>query len=315
MMLLLPALLVLLAGCTDLPGGQQTQDEQPDVIQVDRPTCQVGGQRCSAGSVTRFAGTGEVRLALTNNGERPITVNVGQNGRQMMVSKCNDELVRIGSVTEGFRVLIQGPSEYTEETSFSPGGTIDVEENQRMTAIWPLTIEAGPDTLSRLGNSCQMDFEVSFDQTIETSRQVQIKQDRDVPDAASLDTTTTSKRPVRLRVEAPDSIVRAEGRNLVAEAFFENVGDGEITDVQRIEYMSGWDALFQCSPSNSDLRVYGEGPREGQSYRKSCSFPVGPDDDGPRSTVEWLRFEGDYSYRMSLGTETIELRPAPGEGG
>ncbi|MFB6294252.1 MAG: hypothetical protein ABEI97_00685 [Candidatus Nanohaloarchaea archaeon] len=326
---LLLVVAVLLAGCTGLP-SQSSQEETPDVIQVEGPDCRVGGSPCSSGAVTRYSGSIDISLTVHNNGDLPVTVQVAQprqsdqNGRAVMISKCNDELVGIDS----FGGTVTGPSRYTELTDVSSytddaKGWVTVGGNQRLDLTWTLSVPSDAD-ISELGNSCLMAFELAFNQSLRTRTQVQIKRSTSVADVASLGEETTSKRPVRLRIDAPSRFVAEDGKKLVARAFLENRGTGTITNVTAIN-ASESSGIFadiaskqaagatgygaKCSPRNVALRMFGEGPREGQSYRKTCTISYSP---SSASEVTWLPFEAEYSYRMDLGSRAVTLEPVEG---
>lgn len=309
----LPLTVILLAGCTSLP-VQQGQQEQPNAIQIDGPTCQVGGQPCSAGPFTRFAGSGEVRLTVENTAEKPIRVMVGNNGRELMISKCNSNLVSISD--GGFDVTIVGPS---TRKNPSISQEITVKEDQRLIATWSLNILADERTISRLGNSCPLEFELTFIQkNLRTAEQVQLKAIDDVPDASTLDTQTEMERPVKLKIESPSAIVVAKDRQLVARAYFQNVGDGRITNAKKLSAVTGTGGTAFTSKScdTDTIRMFGEGPRSGQSYRRSCGFGLpAPGKLGSQSVVEWVEFRGTYRYEMPLGTKIIELKPSQRQGG
>lgn len=304
---------VVLAGCTQL--GTTPAQEKPDVIQVDGPTCRIGGTACAGTTVTKFGGPATVRMTIGNFGEAPVTVDVGKQGRGILVSKCNNRLASLEAGSGGFAARREGPARFDDtRQGWTPEkwSAVTLKKDERLTLEWTLEIVPGDGDVSRLGYSCPLEFEAQFAQQLRTRRQVQIKTGADVRDVTELDTETTSERPVRLRIDAPESFLAAEGKAMSVNAFLENVGGGEITSVSSIQPVENSfvsrHTENECTPPDKDLRLFGEGPREGQSYRKTCV--VTPRAPVSGSTVEWLAFTATYSYRLPLATKTIEIQPS-----
>lgn len=321
--LLLLVAAVLLAGCTQLDRGARKQDK-PDVIEIEGPTCRIGGTPCSDTKVTKYGGPATVRLTFGNFGEEEVNVSVGPRGRRMLISKCNSQLASLDPAKGGgFSVKRSGPTRLDEWTSGrgeTPPKRITLKPDERLTLEWRFEIVPGDGDVSRLGYSCPLAFEARFVQKLNASRQIQIKARQDVSDVSSLDSTQTAKRPVRLKIDAPKRFVAKEGRALLADAYLEDVGKGEVTDVLSIRPVEGSfiadnlkkedGSRVECTPDDQDLRMFGEGPREGQSYRKSCVIDYGPGDLGSASEIHWLKFTARYRYKLPLGTKTITLQPA-----
>ncbi|MFB6076555.1 MAG: hypothetical protein ABEK12_00295, partial [Candidatus Nanohaloarchaea archaeon] len=271
---------VLVAGCTAVSGQQKT--EKPDAVAVSGPDCFIGEEPCSTVDATKFSGDAEISVTVANNGDAKMSVDMGGNGRNVMVSTCNKQ---IASLENG--------GSFTAERS-GPGGTEDVsgqesvqlQPGQTLSMRWTMNIAPGGGDISKLGYACKMEFELTFDQVLRSARQIQLKQNTDVPDVPSLDATTTSKRPVRLVIDAPSSFVPASGggegqqKFLVTQAYLKNVGDGTVTDIKAINPETS--GVLQknnresCGPQNDALRMYGAGKRKGESYRKICTLKSNP---------------------------------------
>lgn len=310
-------LAVAIAGCT-VPGQQQ--DDGPKVIGVQGPKCTVGGQPCSSVSMTKYDDPVRVTLEFTNNGDEPVTVFLDPSGpelnfgRSILTSKCNDEIAEISEYevrlesNRGTTRMVN-PSEIGAE---SPDEEVEVDEDTRMTITWLFEV---PDDLSvsRLGYTCPLSFDLSFEQELEASRQIQLKAGREVRDVDRLDSTRTSKFPVKLVIDAPRSVVADEGRTLIAEGFLRNVGPGEITGVNKLEPASGsWVERNAESCQPDDIRMYQSGERAGESYRKTCTIPLSS--LGTSSDIRWLEYSASYRYDMPPSPSTINLKIEPVEG-
>ncbi len=309
--ILLIAAAVLLAGCTQFGGTQQ--QETPDVIQIDGPTCTIGGSSCADTEVTKFGGPATVRLTLSNFGKERVEVDLGERGRDVLVSKCNRQLASIHPDDGGtYSVEVSGPDRFRAwgDDGDEPPVRVTLAADERLTLEWQLAIVPDDGQVSRLGYSCPLEFEASFTQRVNTSRQVQVTSNPDVARVSSLDETTTSKQPVRLKIDAPDRFVAEGGRALTVRAFLDNVGDGDITNVSSITPVT--DSFLdeqkrECTPPNRDLRMFGEGPREGESSRKTCVLDYTP---AAESEIRWLDFTALYSYKLPLGTRSISIQPS-----
>ncbi|MDY6769186.1 MAG: hypothetical protein SVW02_03720 [Candidatus Nanohaloarchaea archaeon] len=297
---------VALAGCTSF---QQQQKEKPDKIEVSQPTCRIDGSSCSSVKANRFSGDATVSITVNNFGEENVTLHLGEggNGRNVMVSKCNDEIVRIKDFkaekqsSAGLETM-QGPAE------------IVLEKDSEAELRWTLDVVSSG-SVSELGYSCPLDFELPMTQTIRSGKQVQIKKNDDVPDVGQLDATTTSRFPVKLKIDAPDSHIVGQGK-LRPKGYLKNVGPGEITNITALQREDSADNILDegSCEEGVELKMYGPGPRQGESYRLPC--PVDTTlPEGARSAIEWIRFMATYDYTMPLSSKTIEVVPVAGGGG
>lgn len=287
---------VVLAGCLDTGGGERPDEEQPKVIQVSGPTCTVGGSQCTGQDLTKYDGPAIVTAEFRNQGDQPATVELGEQGSSVMTASCNSELVTI----DPFEATVTGPSGRQEVPSGQE--SVELQADEVLQLQWTLDIVPDDDSnVSTLGYSCPMSFEFRFDQDITTSKQIQVKSAESVPDAGSLASDTSSESPVRLRIDAPDTIVANPARTLVVEGYLENVGRGEITEVSALTARE-----ITCRNPDTVIRMYSQGPRSGESYRRVCTQELSIDSG---SRVEDLVYETTYSYRMPLGDVQLTLVP------
>lgn len=292
--LLLLLIAVIIAGCTTPGSDGTTREEQdePKVIQVSGPECVVSGSACRGQELTKYDGPARISAEFSNYGENPTTVRLGQNGSEVMVGSCNPDLVGLRS----FEATVTGPSGRRVVTS--PTAEIDQGEVLRM--VWTMDIVPDPDAnVSSLGYTCPLSFDLGFSQNITTSRQVQIKGSESVPDVQGLARQTTSKSPVELRINAPDHFVADGGRTLVAEGYLVNVGPGSVTSINSLTARE-----FTCRNADEEIRMFGQGPRAAESYRRVCTnrFTTSSGSD-----VADIVYETNYDYSMPLGGVTLSI--------
>lgn len=321
--------LAALAGCTSMPitaGGGQ---EKPDVVAVEGPTCTAGGQPCSAGDLTRYD-TATIRMSVVNNGDTPIFLRLdGKStkqsnwyGRNLLVSTCNEQITDI----TGYEVRRSGNGELTtwsHQAGFNNGkpsyaggipGQVKVRGGQQLAVEWDVEIIGDKATVSDLGYTCPLSFELDFKQHLRTSRQIQLRSSPDVPEVASLGTTTTSRRPVRLRIDAPRSFTVQGDRRLVSRAYLQNEGKGEVQDgsISISPAKGGLYSKKNCG-DGSNLRMYGRGKRGGQSYRQVCSKDPSGVLGSKTSAITEAVFTASYRYKMPLNDVRIPVRPLEGQ--
>lgn len=302
--LLVLVVAVVLAGCTANGGPPSEEEEEPKIIEIQGPDCFVNDNPCSSLQLTRYDGPVEIGVTFNNYGDTPVDLTLGGSpAREVMVSKCNDE---IASITQ-FSATLRGTQTRDEMSGGDVPQEIRIEGGMSLDMEWELELVPDGDDISSLGYSCPMDFELGFTQTINTSRQIQLKQDETVPDVQSLDTQTSARQPVRLQVEAPDRTVADGSQTIVMRGYFQDRGNGEITSIEDIQPQSG-DIDFSCGSGN--LRMYGSGQREGQSYRRVCrATPNASDRNQASSQIQWIGMTGTYDYELPLNSVTLDLVP------
>lgn len=318
--ILIMAVLVLVAGCTAPQPGGGNQEEKPKVIAVTGPECTVAGQRCADQQLTKYDDGVNVRLTVVNNGESAMILNVSNpssgvgNGRRVLVSTCNTDIADITS----FDPRLIGPTTSRSGADVYSTGDhtkVSIGPDQQLILEW--TFELVPDggQVSRLGYSCPLDFALTFSQTLQSTRQVQVRASTDVPEVSSVDTSTTSKRPVHLVIDAPKSFIYSESSDgttkpIVVRGYVQNRDRGTITNVGYIRGQ-GWMADNADSCENMDVFMNREGQRSGESSRLICV--VTPPERPSPSDVHLLEMEAQYDYEMSLQSQTIDIHPVEGE--
>jgi hypothetical protein len=311
---------VLVAGCTAL-GNQGEPREKPKVVEVERLECLVGGTPCADARLTKYDGPATIRLIVANFGEERIEVDVGKKGRHLMISKCNDQLANISE--EGFTVETRGPQGIQQE--FAEPDAVPVNQDERLVAEWTLDLVPAEDgNVSELGYQCPMEFRLEFTQLLKSQKQIQIRRDEDVPAVRNLDFLTSSKDPVKLVIDAPESFVPATGKRLVVRSYLENVGPGTVTKISYVRPVQEDLKEFyaNCDPAAGGIRMFGGGEREGQSYRRVCTMKSDDNSfmdltqEGSNteidSEVNWLRVEGKYTYRLPLASQRLVFVPVEG---
>ncbi|MCJ7478683.1 MAG: hypothetical protein MUP63_00705 [Candidatus Nanohaloarchaeota archaeon QJJ-7] len=301
------ALTVFLAGCTVLQ--ERETEDKPDIVQIEGPGCQLADQTCSSGPFTKYDSPARVRLNVENNGDSGMKVSLGRLGREVMVSKCNEKIANITGYT--VRNGSSGNLDTREAwDGDKPWEKVHLEGEEELMLEWELAVVPGNEDVPSLGWKCPMEFEIGFNQTIESRNQIQLKDSEGVSEVRQLSTSTTSKKPVRLVVESPESFVASGDRTLVTKAYIENVGRGEIMDIFSINPDSELLSSESCEPSNDNLRMYGGGEREGQSYRRVCRNETLSLKES--SVVNWVGYTSKLRYEVDLGTRTIAVNPVEG---
>lgn len=302
---------IALAGCTS-PLGQRQQEDEPDVVQIEGPTCTIGGEDCSEATVTKYSSPAEIRMTVSNNGEENMEVNLGRLGSQVLVSRCNADIASLEHGSGGFEARVEGPTRVTTVSGPDLEVPVTVRPDEQLSLSWTLEIVHDDSDVPSLGYTCPLDFELTFDQVLTSAQQIQIKESEDVPDVRELDFTTSSERPVILRIDAPESFVPEGTRVLPVRAYLENRGDGEITDIARIDPGENPGILSGADCPEREFRIYQAGDREGQSYRRLCNVASGDIPLSGSSDIRWARFAAEYSYELPLAGTEISIVPVEG---
>lgn len=168
-------------GCTG--GGSSTDSFGNQAINVE--SIQVTPQEISAGSNVR------IRMSLSNVGEIPAEVQVGNEeakenkGSRILSNACPD----IFEITE-FSASTTNSSETKKSYDLAPG--------YKARLNWKLSQNSEDVPLN--GYTCKFSFKVPFDYSVEAFRQIQIKENPDVPGAENL-FAKSSKGPMKLTLE------------------------------------------------------------------------------------------------------------------
>lgn len=322
---------VVLAGCTEqLNGGSNDEQEEPPVVQVSGPTCDVRGTACSEASLTRYDGPVNIRFEVTNYGQEEMTVHVGEKGREIMVSRCNPEIAAI----DGERIDGDANGNFTvrrvssaAEDDVTGQDSVSLQNQETLIVEWAFDIVPMDDTeVSRLGYTCPFDFRLTFDQVLSTSEQIQIRESEGVEEVAQLDSVTSSKEPVLLEMEFEDHFVASGGRSLPVRGWLNDVGDGEITNISYIRPVgSFWENVFGGDPADNvdgegdqndcrygydeSVQMYTRGDLAGQSDEQICRVENPSDLISTQSNVFWVDYEAEYEYEMPLPSTEFSVNP------
>jgi|APHM01.1.fsa_nt_gi hypothetical protein len=169
-------------GCTG--GGSPTDEFGDQAIAVNN--IQVQPKDITAGSNVR------IRMSLSNVGEIPAEVQIGNEeaetnkGSKILSNACPD----IFEVTE-FSASTSNNSDTEQSYSLAPG--------YKARLNWKLSQNSGDVPLN--GYTCKFSFKVPFDYSVEAFRQIQVKENPDVPGAENL-FAKSSKGPMKLTLES-----------------------------------------------------------------------------------------------------------------
>lgn len=331
MLLLVLIASILLAGCTDqlMDTGSQEQEEPP-VVQVSGPICEVRGEPCSEASLTRYDGPVNIRFEVSNFAKDEMTVHVGDKGQDIMISRCNPQIAAIdgerldGGDADGSYEVRRVSS--AAEDDVTDQDDVTLQNQETMIVEWVFDIVPLEETeVSRLGYTCPFEFRLTFDQVLTMSEQIQIRRNEDVSEVGQLDSVTSSRDPVKLELDFEDHFVASEGRSLPIRGRLNNVGDGEITD---ISYIKPVGSFWEDAWGGIEGTVTGEGGQDDCRYgldEKVQMFTrgdlAGKSDDqicrigDPRSLISgqsnvfWVDYQAEYKYEMPLPGTSFSVDP------
>lgn len=329
LLILILASAVIIAGCTEqlINGGGSGEQEEPPVVSVQGPTCEVRGVSCRDTSLTRYDGPVTVRFSVTNYGKGQMTVPLGSYGQNILVSRCNSEVAAIsedelsgdtgGSFQGGYTARKISPANENEVSTGDPTDvTLQNQETLELEWVFDIVPLEGTD-VSRLGYTCPLDFSLSFNQTLETARQIQIRRDEEVTEVAQLGRRTSSKEPVRLETEFDENFVAQEGRSFPVRTRVRNVGPGTIKNVFYIDILrdtglwSDVDGDIECTYDEGEqVQYFRRGDLSGQSDDQICRVSDPRSIlDGSSSQVSWINVEARYSYEMERPSVSFAIDP------
>lgn len=258
---------VLVAGCTEGISSEIGVDnddneengvegESPageDGITVLGPECTAEGQACEAAEITEFS-VPELDLSVQNDGTVPAEISLDDlrdRGENVLVSMCDEYRVR------EFRAGISGRPGVGD---IAGQPTVTLEPMERLDLTW--FVEPAPDATIDDVMSCSFDFELVFEKDVQTMRQVQVRDDREVPVIHDLSYETSSNTPVALIIETDGDIVQDvigdERAPIQVEGYAFNRGTGEVTEMEHPDtgapvelYIPGMSG-YQCSDRSGD---------------------------------------------------------------
>lgn len=166
---------ITVSGCT---GGGGNNSSGGQAITVNK--VQVQPTEIFAGENIR------VTAGLTNSGELPAEVLVGDQGSQIMTSHCTD-VFDIGS----FSATSSNFSKTQNSYDLAPDYQVRLNWNLQQTS----------DNVPLNGYRCTLKFEVPFNYSVESFQQLQIKRSADIEAATEL-FAQSSKGPLDIEIEA-----------------------------------------------------------------------------------------------------------------
>jgi hypothetical protein len=314
-------LLILTAvasGCVHTSGGG-TITEGPESVTVDTVTVEP----------SQIYEGNDVRVSLTafNSGNLPADVIVGENGTRMLTDYCPDifdnKHERFSASTSTVAETRQG-----EDASYAlePGEKIDVR--------WLLEQEGN---VPLNGFRCPMSFSVPFNYSVESYRQIQIKQSREVEGSPQLNSESSSG-PLVMALETLPGATGVQGTyvtpgedtgdqniqllvQLINEEPREQYRKGLVEISEKSFYIKASDPLqlneravdgewevqgdyseTRCDMPDADFRMY-----QGKSLTIQCNIPV-PDEFDQPSVLSEITAGINYTYIKDAGERTVEVQ-------
>lgn len=316
-------LAVLASGCIN--SGQDTKAESRQSITV---------QELSVEPKQVYQGTSvRASVEVKNTGNLPAEISLGKEGKRVLKDQCQD-IFSIGpegsDSGQGFRVVTSG-----EEIGDS---RIALEPGQELRLSWKLN-QVGDVPL--YGLKCNLKFELPFEYSVSSFRQVQIKKSREVEGSPKL-ASESSSGPLLFAIEtigsttggqstfvAPDTggrtvTVLFQLQNKKREGFGKGVVDvkEETLEVEAsppLELREGfvgssWQPLIQYVRGSNRARCNVDDGEEitlfeGKSRVISCDVPLPEAStlDSP-SVISEVTGSVEYEYLKDVGTRTVEVK-------
>lgn len=305
-------LAVTVSGCLHSSGGE-TITEGPEAVTI---------QGVEATPSEIYSGQ-TVRASLTafNSGNLPADVIVGDRGKRVLTNYCPDVFE---NVEDRYSAASSRESSTQDSYRLEPGEKINVRWMLRQKGDVPL-----------YGKKCNLEFSVPFNYSVESYRQVQIKQDRDVSGSPNLD-AESSTGPMVLAVEAlpgttgerstyistedgdkrinllvqlvnrdPEEEFRKGLVNVHKNTFY--IEASEPLELNERFENGEWNpegySEPKCEMPGQELRMF-----QGKSATIRCDIPVPSDIDSP-SVLSEITAGVDYTYIKDGGKRTVEVQP------
>ncbi len=311
----------VVSGCAGNGGGGSSGAVTVDSLQVEP-------NEIFAGSNVR------VTMGISNTGELPAELLVGEEGEDIMVSPCRD----IFDI-ESFSASTSNVS--TTESSYylDPGYETSLSWN----------LDQPGDSVPLNGLQCNLRFEVPFNYTVDAFQQVQIKEDSDVEgsevfaqssegpldiEIEMIGTSAPSGAPTFLEDDGGEALIRLVNRQQEESRFQGNIyleppvmsarggiefGEVEITEdnEEAAEFIADRTPNLDASdieegenvrmcPDPSDLEDEAElSLTDGESTVLRCDIDW--ELDGPSMQGE-VYASSDYTFVKRAGTQTVDVR-------
>lgn len=299
----------LLTGCIhqevdgfDLPDMDVPDVEDPrnggegeQSLYVDGPTCTVDGVPCRDTDITTIS-TPRITMDVQNPSEVPIHIDLsdaGSSGDELLTDTCSAFTVK----------------------------TFDASVNDRDVSRQRTVTLDGDDTLSLtwygafddVGNLtvCPLAFQVTFQQSVAATRQIQVREHGDVPPASGLDTHTDTTSPVELVIDSAASPVQdtIDGRiaPIQISAYLRNHGNGNITGAEHQRY---GDLIHLSAPRMTRTQC---GDQERQVAGESVPGVVCQFRPDPVELSQIFTVNAETTYTYLLNRPNIDLHVMPVE--
>lgn len=304
-------LAVIASGCVN-SGGGSTVTEGPESVVV---------QELSVQPTQIYSGQ-QVRASLTaaNAGNTDARFSVGVNGSELLGDYCTD-LFSLESFTAS-----SSRSADTQDSYL-------VKSGEKVNARWNLQQQGD---VPIYGKRCNLEFSAPFNYTVQSYRQVQIKQNRDVSGSPQLNSESSSG-PLVMAIETlpgstgePNTFVASEGADDSINVLIELVNSQPteeynkgLVDVEkksfRIKaadpleldesYQDGkWSSNgdyedTRCDMPEADIRM-----TSGRSVTISCDIPIDSDISSP-SVLSEISASVNYTYIKNAGQVEVQVQP------
>jgi len=255
-------------------------------------------------------------LQATNVGSMPAQVTVEEEGENILVDYCRDDIFTI----EDFSINAppsteQGDNEY------------NMEEGDTLRMNWDLD-QTGSVPLYSL--DCDLRFQIPFNYTVQAFSQIQIKEETGVEGAQNLETRSSSG-PAYFNIETVPGVsgeqstyITEEDNDISMTIGLQNqrTEDGyglgivnleqedieiEIPDELRPEDLKGEENQevqeSMCEIPGSEISL-----NEGSSSDIRCSLEV-PEEISEPASIYDITAEIDYRYVKEAGTRNVEVSP------
>lgn len=314
-------LTVVASGCVH-SGGGGTITEGPESVTVESVT--VDPSQIYEGQ--------DVRVSLTafNSGNLPADVIVGENGTRMLTDYCPD-------IFNNNHNRFSASTSTDADTRQGEGASYALDPGEKIDVRWLLEQEGN---VPLNGFDCPMSFSVPFNYSVESYRQVQIKQNRQVEGSQQLNSESSSG-PLVMALETLPGSTGSQGTYVAPD---EDTGDENIQLLVQLineepqeQYRKGLveisDKSFYIKASDplqlnervvdGEWRVQGEyedssGPRcdmpdadfrmyQGKSLTIQCNIPV-PDNFDQPSVLSEITAGINYTYIKDAGERRVEVQ-------
>jgi hypothetical protein len=253
------------------------------------------------------------------NDEQPITIQVNEPSRGDLGFGLLENFCTVFNPETSTFTATKISAFGREDVSNQETATLQDEETHRFQWEFPLREE----DISELGAGCSPSFSLTYTHTVNGSKQVQVRENEQVPPVQNLETGLKSPTPVKPRIETND--VFTVGDPIYTQVYLENTGRGTLTHVQNVNASltpGGGQSrineeecgLVNPGNRNTNIFVISTGPRSGQTSRLECGpdtgFKVSADDLSGRSNTFQVTMTGTYTYQQDVDNVPVKVAPS-----